>query len=566
MPQALYDVFGGYSIEGKAHSLQGITPELGVRADTIAAPVASTYSNSSDQSLWIKVSTGNGDSTDWKKLATEDYANSISTQMSWREPAVVNDKVTTVVPASLGTPTPNTTIDGETITDGGRVLFSAITAGLGKNVYIWEANTGSWIEDTNTETVGDALYITDGSHAGHVYAYNNASSWVQIDQSASGTDITNLMNFVGKPASGTGMPQYSSNNLLVNDEDLRTSLGKVDGSLGDGGVTNSTGFVLTSDLTWGGGTLNTTTALEALNVGLGDRQYTGNHYLTDSETITSSLNKLDVALNNVATGSGLGDGVISDKGNFFVLTDDLEIGTGAISVTDAFDLFNKGIGNRDYTDSLIVTDGESVTDSIEKLSVAIGARTYTAGLVLTDNEAVGSSLNKINTAIGDRAYTDNLVIADGQTITASLEALSVATGNRVYTGASFLTSAESVSASLLSLDTAIQAAGVAVRAHVSGTTPATFTPILKAGTGNISGQWHVVIKEVATNKTTSLEVNGVTDGTTTDYSGSGVLRLNSGVDGLEYQVLLVGGELELQIKSTNACNVSSTLVVAEKFA
>ena len=567
MPQALFDVFGGYSIEGKSHILQGTSAELGVRADTIAAPTASIYSDSTDGAFWIKVSTGNGNATDWKKLATEDYANSISTQLSWREPVVVNDKTTTTIPAPVGSPTATTTIDGETINDGDRVLFSAITGGDGKNVYIWTAATGSWTEDTNNESTGDTVFVTSGTHAGHVYSYNASSNWVQIDQSSAGTEVTNVSNFVGKASVGTGLPSYSTTNAVTNNTDLRTAIGALDGTLGDGDVTNTTGHVLTSDLSWNaGGTLSITGALEAINTGIGDRQYATNHYIADGETLSASLGKLDAAVNTIASGTGVGGGTITNKTNFFILTDDLTLNGGSLTLTDAVDNLNTQIGSRAYTDSLVLTDGQAITASLEALNIAIGSRDYTTGNVLTDNEAVGASLGKLNDAIGNRDYTTGYSLTDGASITASLDTLNLAIGNRDYTGANYLTTNQNVTASLIALDTAVQNAGQVVRNHINNATAGSPVEVLSAGAGKISAQWHLVIKEVATQKTNAMDVYAVTDGTTVDYTGGAVLRLNGGVDGFVYEVILDSGELKLRTTSTNSCNISATLVAAEQFS
>ncbi len=52
-----------------------------------------------------------------------------------------------------------------------------------------------------------------------------------------------------------------------------------------------------------------TEAINALNSAVGDRQYTDDNYITDGDTIASSLDNLDVALKTVETNLSVGIGV-----------------------------------------------------------------------------------------------------------------------------------------------------------------------------------------------------------------------------------------------------------------
>lgn len=66
-----------------------------------------------------------------------------------------------------------------------------------------------------------------------------------------------------------------------------------------------------------------------------------------------------------------------------------------------------------------------------------------------------TAINDINDGVGDRDYTDGLVLTDDQTITASLDALNVAIGDRNYTEENYVTDGESLTSSIDSLDQAL---------------------------------------------------------------------------------------------------------------
>ncbi len=188
--------------------------------DSSEVGIGSIYQDTSSGDLYIKNSAGAG-SDKWTRLAG---SNEVASSISWREPAVVIDDSSTSLPTSTaGT---NITVDGVEITDGGRVLFSAISGGAGPNVYVYDNSLGVFTEDANAETAGDAVYIQEGTGAGKVYNFNG-TAWVQSQQ-ASLDELGFIRSFVGKSGDGNELPSYSSTNYVINGDSLETAVGKID--------------------------------------------------------------------------------------------------------------------------------------------------------------------------------------------------------------------------------------------------------------------------------------------------------------------------------------------------
>jgi hypothetical protein len=329
-----FDVDLGFSIDegtivvtygNGTGSLSGVT--------TTDLPLGSLFIDNATGNVYNRTANTNDDVTDWDLQASQDYvASQLATQVSWREPVEVRDNTTTTTAAmnALGTASNPATVDGESITDGERVLFSALTDGGGKNVYIYDQAAGTFTEDTNLETDGDTVYVKTGTDAGTRYTYNG-TDWVLTDLSSS-DELGFIRTFIGKDAVGSNDPAYSSTNVVTNAPvmSLETAIGALDGAFGN-------------------------------------RTYTNDHVVTDSETITASIDALDTAL---------GNGDITNDGGNWALTDDLTWGTaspgGTLDLTGALNDLNAAIGDRTYTNDNYVTDGQSIAASIDALDVAIG--------------------------------------------------------------------------------------------------------------------------------------------------------------------------------------------------
>jgi hypothetical protein len=112
-----------------------------------------------------------------------DISGGTSTISSWRAPVVARDN--TLYANFLSFPTTGI-IDGVTLVDGDRVLFSNVAAVTQRNVWIWDATGTSWTEDTQNEVAGDAVYVVEGTDSGKVFAFDQFDQWAQISGSGSG--------------------------------------------------------------------------------------------------------------------------------------------------------------------------------------------------------------------------------------------------------------------------------------------------------------------------------------------------------------------------------------------
>jgi hypothetical protein len=375
----LFRLYSGLDISNEdltsnAYVLQGAGTPAGTSADE--APIGSVWYNSTADSdklqLWWKHATGAG-LDKWSRAANTAYVDAAVQGISWRETVAARDA--TLYANAAAFPTTGT-IDGVTLVNGDRVLFSNVTTAGDRNVFIWNSATSSWTEDTNAETDGDALFVAQGTSAEQQWVFDG-TNWFQFGGS-SNTEIINIRNFVGKDTAGAGFPDYVSNDIVDDGLDLRLAtsqlddaigllqftnnfvisdftagviqdpdnglstssvtditdaLDKLDATYGSGTVTNiAGGYALTSNFEWNGGTLTLTTALNALNNAIGDRNYTGN-ILTDGQTITQSLEALDVIVGDLNNSSSYTGGGFLDASTI-----------AGNSVQQTFNTFNQEIG------------------------------------------------------------------------------------------------------------------------------------------------------------------------------------------------------------------------------
>lgn len=299
-------------------------------ASTTDFPVGSIFTDTLTGKVYTRTGTSAVALDDWGIGASEDYvASQLAVQVSWREPVLVNDNTAWANIAAAETsanagPTLDK-IDGVTITAGDRLLFSNLTSG-NDNVYVVSGSSGSWVftEDTNTLTHGDTVYVITGTSGGQTLTYGSSNTWV-VSGSASETELGYIRTFIGKNADGSEMPNYSSTTNVTQSTSLETAIGAVDAAIGSrtytsqdvvtndqtvaasinaieqtfgtGLITNTTAnYPLTAQTVWNGGAATITSSLNNLNNAIGDRNYTGNNYVVDGETITASINALDVQL------------------------------------------------------------------------------------------------------------------------------------------------------------------------------------------------------------------------------------------------------------------------------
>lgn len=111
-------------------------------------------------------------------------------------------------------------------------------------------------------------------------------------------DIENLWSFTG---AGDGITSPTWNNttayylLDANPSDLEAAINDINDGVGDLDFTTGNYYAIQAD----GQTVTQT--LEDLNLAIGDRDYTEENYVTDGESLTSSIDALDMALWDIET-------------------------------------------------------------------------------------------------------------------------------------------------------------------------------------------------------------------------------------------------------------------------
>lgn len=226
---------GFLSFDGLAED-HAVSGPPGASGPTSLAPVGSTARDFTNGDLYIKDTVGTG-SDKWERLAR---AEELGTSISWREPAEVRDNVATVLPTF--TPGTDATVDGETITDLERVLFTNLT--VNPNVYIYDKTAGVFNEDANLATAGDTVYIIRGTDAGRRFTFNDAGIWVLTDQ-ASADELGFIRTYIGKPTAGSVTPLYTAENFITDGDDLTLAVDQLDIELG-ANVTNGE-FILAAN-------------------------------------------------------------------------------------------------------------------------------------------------------------------------------------------------------------------------------------------------------------------------------------------------------------------------------
>lgn len=231
----------GFSFDNQDVQMITDTAAPGTSGDSTTVGVGSIYMEATTGDFYKKKAAGSG--TDkWDKMAT---LSDIGTGISWREPARTKDDQTWANLAAaetelndVGTPGNIGGVDSDQYVNGDRILFTDIT-GQNKNVFIVTGTPGAGatlVEDSNLATDGDAIYIQEGTNAGKTYVFDG-TNWVLINQESL-TEIGFIQAYIGKPSDGNVLPQYTSNNHILDNDDLTTALGKIDNVLGAGITVN----------------------------------------------------------------------------------------------------------------------------------------------------------------------------------------------------------------------------------------------------------------------------------------------------------------------------------------
>ena len=360
----------GLELDDLVQILQG-NGVPGGTADTDAALIGSAYLNTADGSAWQKIANGSG-AAKWTRMASEAYVNNaVGATVSWREPAVVRDNVATVVPT--GTATAPIVVDGVSITDGQRVLFSAITGGNGKNVYIYSQASGTFTEDTNQESVGDAAYVQSGTSAGKTFIYNG-TAWVQSDQ-ASMDELGFLRTFIGKGASGSEAPGYSSTNFITQGGSLETAIGQLDAEFGAN--VSAGNYVAPAN--------KVNANVQALDTAIG-ANVTAGTYISPASKVQQNIQALDTQI-----------GAKLLVGNFITAN---QLTNAAITSLDAELGANVATGN-------FITAANKINANIQAIDTEIGAN-VTAGTYVSPSNKINANIQAIDTALGATAKASSV--------------------------------------------------------------------------------------------------------------------------------------------------------------
>lgn len=353
----------GLELDDLVQYLQGVG-NPGVAGDTVDALVGSVYTDNVTGAIWTKISAGTG--TDkWQKLASETYVNNaVGATISWREPAKVRDNVATVLPT--GTPTSPITVDGVSITNGQRVLFSALSGGAGKNVYVYDQASGVFVEDTNNESSGDAVYIDAGTSAGITLVFNG-SAWVQTDQTSL-DELGFIRSFIGKSAAGSEVPVYATNNFALIGTSLETAIGALDTEIG-ANVANGNFIFAASKINEN---------IQALDTEIG-ANVTNGGFITAANKINANIQAIDTHL-----------GVNFAAGNYITLNQTV---SGAVTALDV------KIGPDVVTGGSVVA-GNSVSSNLQALDTQIGPDVTNGGYILAANSA-NANIQALDTALTD---------------------------------------------------------------------------------------------------------------------------------------------------------------------
>lgn len=382
MSLSFFRIERGLELDDLVQYLQGAGAP-GAGGDTDGALVGSVYTDNTTGAIYTKITAGTG-ADKWQKLASEAYVNNaLGATVSWREPAQVRDNVSTVLPTQ--TATQPIVIDGVSITNGGRVLFSAITGGDGKNIYVYDQANGIFIEDINPESSGDAAYVASGTSAGKTYIFNG-SAWVQSDQTSL-DELGFIRSFIGKGAAGSETPSYSSVNFVLQSSDLESAASALDAAMGANVALGN--FIDPVNKINGN--------IQALDTEIGANVTTGG-FITAANSINQNIQAIDTHL-----------GVNFVVGNFISAAQTV---SGAVTALDVAMGPNVVNGN-------FVTAAAKMNTNIQTLDSALGANVTTGGYI-SSASSTNANIQALDTALTDATKSTTVTnVTSVQTIDAT---------------------------------------------------------------------------------------------------------------------------------------------------
>jgi hypothetical protein len=109
-----------------------------------------------------------------------------------------------------------------------------------------------------------------------------------------------------------GSRTYTNDFVVTDGEAVTASLNSIDTAFGDGTITFTAGnYILSDNMSWNAGTINLTAALDALNTEIGNRVYTENNHVSNGETITASIDALDIAIADLSPTENKGTNIVA---------------------------------------------------------------------------------------------------------------------------------------------------------------------------------------------------------------------------------------------------------------
>jgi hypothetical protein len=501
----MFRIEKGLEIDELVQYLQGAgSPGTG---DSGAAPVGSVYTDNLNGEIWTKITVGTG-IAHWSQLASQTWvSNSVAGAVSWREPVQVISTATT-----LPSGPSSTVIDGVTLANGARVLFSSLTP-ASPNVYVYDLATQTFTVDTNTLSQGDTLYVDAGTQGGTRWTWNG-TAWVRFD-TASVDELGFIRAYDGKPAAGALMPVYTSTTIVSQGSNLTAAISALDLEMGTAVSTGN--FISHAD--------SLSVNLQAVDTELGANVTNGNYILTANK-MNGNIQALDTAF-GPATGTG------------HWITNAQHV-NGNLSALDAEIGANVSNGNW-------VLAINTVNQNIQAIDAHLGAA-VTTGNYIINSDTTNQNVQLLDTALGANVVNGNFVLASNK-INTNIQAIDTEIGAQVSDG-TYVLHTNSINQNIQVIDTALGT--ISKESTALNVTTSTVIDTISATVV----KWIVKVTDAANSaNVTAYEVFAGTNGLAADWTKFATLKLGSTIPGLALSVALSGANLQLSIAATANVNV-----------
>ncbi len=334
----------------------------------------------------------------------------------------------------------------------GSALFLTTSAAMAAEVQIFsneevQENSNTLILD-NDDTGGDVTLQFGASLNEQIYWDNTGGQFIFTDDA----NIQGALDVDGVITAGSG-------DIAITD-----AVGNIDGeviaddSIDEDSIDFGTGVgqigaddLTTTDNFSNSAATNVQSNLEDIDAAVGDRQFTNEAYVTDGQSVTASIEALDVAIDSTTGttsnafvldsddtggnvtlqfGTALNEQVYWDNaGSTFVMTDDVNVQGNA----DIDGTLTVGSGNITLTDATGNIDGDVIQDdTIDDDSIDFGMGVDQVGgddIIVTDtfdnsnNTDVQNVLDDVDAAVGVRTYTEDNYVTDGESVASSIDSL-----------------------------------------------------------------------------------------------------------------------------------------------